>query len=221
VQELKSLKNAKERSNLAFKLFESNQVNILSLLLEIIINPDHYDTTLDYEIFIEITKKDQEERELIINEIIDKTEESEISEEGIACAYALGEIIRLQYTIARQIPNPRIPKVLLKQGMACIPQATTEQLHSLMFALFQYANENPLLEAESFLRQILEISKNESDEDLDILTLGDALDLLYINNGETFLIEMKELFKNLKKDTKLSNYIEMFIIEKEEEFLEI
>ncbi len=221
MQELRILKNTGERSDLAFELLESNQVDILSLLLEIITNPDYYSTTLDYEIFIEITKKNREEREPIIDEITNKIEDSVISEEGIAYAYALGEIIRLQYTIARQTPNSRIPKVLLKQGMACIAQATTENLHSLMFALFQYANNNPLPEAELFLRQILEISKKESSENLNILTLGDALDLLYINNGETFLMEMKELFRNLDKETKLSSFIEMFIIEKEEELLEV
>jgi hypothetical protein len=221
MQNLRSLNNVEERSELAFKLFESNQVDVLALLLEIILNPDDYDTTLDYAIFIEITKKNQKERELIIERIINKIEESVISEEGTACAYTLGEIIRLQYTIARQIPNPRIPKVLLEQGMACITYATTEKLHSLMFALFQYANDSPLPEAELFLRQVLEMSKKESSEDLDILMLSDALDLLYFNNGESFLMEMKELFKSLKEDTRLASFIEMFIIEKEEELLEI
>jgi hypothetical protein len=221
IEDLRKLKDKYEKTELAYRLVESEEVNILSLLLEIILNPESYSTTLDYEMCLEITKKGEKEREAIVSKIINEIEKSPLSERGSAFAYALGEIVRLQLTMFNQVPNHNISKILLKAGEDSIAQATTEKLHSLMFALFQYANDSPLPEAELFLRQVLEISKKESSEDLDTLMLGDALDLLYLNNGETFLIEMKELFKNLDKDTELANYIEMFIIEKEEELLEI
>jgi hypothetical protein len=222
IQNLRNLNGTvRERSDLAINLFESNQVDTLSLLLEIILNPDYYDTTLDYGMCVEIVQKSTKEREAIVSKIIKEIEESPLSERGNASEYLLGEIVGLQLTIFNQDPNPDIPKILLKAGEDSIAQATTEKLNSLMFALFQYANESPLPEAEFFLRQVLEMSKEENDEDLNIITLGRALDLLYFNNGETFLIEMKELFKNLKEDTELASYIEAFIIEKEEELLEI
>jgi hypothetical protein len=221
IQNLRKISNRVEKIELTHKLFNSDETDILALLLEIILHPDDYDTTLDYEMFIEVIKKNEKERELIINKIIDKIEESVLSEEGIACAYALGEIIRLQLTAFNQTPNPDIPKILVKAGEDNITQAATQQLNSLTFALFQYANEGPLPEAESFLRQVLELCKKENDEELDTFTLDYILELLYLNNGEAFLMEMKELFQNLRKDTELSNYVEMFIIEKEERLLEI
>ncbi len=221
IQNLRNLNcTVRERSDLAINLFESDQVDTLSLLIEIILNPDYYDTTLDYGMCVEIVQKSTKEREAVVSKIIKEIEQSPLSEKGNASEYLLGEIVGLQLTIFSQEPNPNIPKILLKAGEDSIAQATTEKLNSLMFALFQYANESPLPEAEFFLRQVLEMSKKENDEDLNIITLGRALDLLYLNNSETFLIEMKELFKNLEKDTELANYIEMFIIEKEEELLE-
>jgi hypothetical protein len=221
IEDLQKLSDKYEKIELAYELVESEETDILSLLLEIILNSESYSTTLDYEMFIEIVKKSEKEREAIVSKIIKEIERSPLSERGNAFEYALGEIVRFQLTTFKQIPNPDIPKILLKAGEDSIAQATTKKLNSLIYCLLQYANFSPLPEAETFLRKALEICTRENDEDLDTFTLGYTLDLLYLNNGEVFLAEMKDLFKNLKEGTELASYIEMFVIEKEEELLEM
>jgi hypothetical protein len=217
LENLRNLDDREKQNELAFKLFESEEIDILSLLLEVIQNSEAYDTTIDTEMFIEIIEKPETKRDAIIDRIIHEIEKSALSPQGMAYTYALGEIVRLQLTTFRQVPNSKIKQVLLKMGEANTLKATTEELSQIVFALLQYANGKSLPEAELFLRKVFEVCEGESDKNLDTFTLGYTLELLYLNNGETFLIEMKELFKNLKKDTELANCIEMFIVEKEEE----
>jgi hypothetical protein len=142
-----------------------------------------------------------------LTQVLAYLEQTPFSPGGKDCAYVLGEGAYRQGS-AR---DPRIVPALLNALALNLPLGT-RAASAAVAALRECARATPLPEAKAAMLELLSLAESEGDSYS--WALENALEVLYANQGEKLLQQLKTRLQTLPPDHKLAQTIEDFLDQK-------